>query len=47
MSRFAEDYNLRLRTSVILLLYPALQLQHHGACGIDNLDVVLSCYLVG
>ena len=46
MSRFAEDNNLRLRTSVILSLYPSLQLQHHRASGIDNLDVVLPCQLI-
>ena len=46
MSRFAEDDNLRVRAHVILLLYPALQLKHHGACGVDNLDVVLPCHLI-
>ena len=47
MSRFAEYDNLRIGACVILLFDAALQLQYNGACGIDNLDVVLACHLVG
>ena len=46
MAGFAKDNNLRIVVCVILPLYSTLQLQHHGACGVYYLNVVLSRQLV-
>ncbi len=42
MTGFAKDNNLSIGSLIIFALYPALQLQHNGACGIYYLDIVLS-----
>ena len=46
MTGLAEDYQLSLRVGIILTFDAPLQLKHHGACGIYNLNVVLLCELV-
>ena len=43
----AEYHNLRVGVGVKLPLYPALQLQHHRACGVYYLDIVAPRQLVG
>ena len=47
MSILAEDDNLCIRVAVVLPLDASLQLQHHWAGGIDNLDVVALRQLIG
>lgn len=42
----AEDYYLRISLIVVLSLDAALQLQHHGACRINYVNVVLPCEFV-
>lgn len=47
MSVLAKDDYLGIRRCLILFLYPSLQLKHNGAGGIDDLDVITACNLVG
>ena len=43
----AEDHDLLISRFVVLLLDALLELEHHGAGGIDDLDVVLAGEFVG
>ena len=47
MSALAKDNDLAFGIGIILSLDPALQGQYHGACCIDDLDVVFPGQFVG